>query len=182
MSDERDFLAEMRAICQEAIDSTEQPNPMVARDVVDKLRANDPELLTGWLLARAATTVCDYLTMMDHSQRAHSRQVGPGRAFADAAARFEAGEADALAMFEGRYVIDEKGTRRRVADMTGPDHLFVAGQYGESARTARFLESVHRAVAKKCGARRTSEVYTPEAYAAMFAEPTKPAGRKAAAA
>lgn len=177
----RDYLAEMHAVLTAAISDTETPNPVVAQDIVDKLRANDPDLLNGWLHLRAAAIVCEHLGRIDHSERRHTRAVAAGRAFAEAAARHEAGEADAMAGFEARYVINDDGARRRVADMTGPDHLFVAGKYGESARTQRFLESVHRAVAKKVGNRRTAEVFTAEQYAAMFDRAPKPAGKAAAA-
>ena len=177
----RDFVGEMRALCEKAISDTEQPNPVVAQEIVDRLLGGDPELLSGWLLAKAPTIVCDYLRQIDHTSRGRVRITAPGKAFADAAARFEAGQSDAMVVFEARYVVNEDGARRRVADMTGPDHVFVAREYAESARTQKFLESVHRAVAKKVGDRKTSEVYTPEQYVALFDRTPQPAGKAAAA-
>lgn len=163
----RDFLADMHAMCVSAVSETESPNPVVAAELVEKLRANDPELLTGWLNARAVAVLNDYLRHLDSVQRAKTRVRAPGRAFAEAARAFEAGEAP-MRIFEARYVISDVGARRRVGDMTGADHKFVADRYGDSARRDAFLESVHRAVAAVVGDRRTEEVYSAEQYAAMF--------------
>jgi len=54
MTEERDYAAEMRAV----IDSETSHGPYVSRqaaaDIVEKLRANDPHLLDGWLSQPAA--------------------------------------------------------------------------------------------------------------------------------
>jgi hypothetical protein len=80
MTEDRDYLAEMRVICEEAITGTESPNPIIAQDIVEKLLANDEDLLTGWLLTRASGIVCDYLGRIDHVRRSRNRVTGPGRA------------------------------------------------------------------------------------------------------
>lgn len=174
MTDDRNYIAEMRVLCVEAIADTEQPNEATAADVVAKLLANDPDLLTGWLLAKAQSVVSTYLRQIDASGRSHTRAVAAGAAFADAVTRYEAGDPGAFSAFEVRYVVSDEGARRRVADMRGSDHTFVAAAYAASAKRDKLFESVHRAVAKKVGARTTSEVFTEAEYVAMFGQAPKP--------
>lgn len=183
---DRDYVAEMNALCRAVLGESDSPLPIVAQDLVTRLGDNDQELLTGWLEARAADFLRDHLGHMMRSDRRVSRSQASRalerpRAFERAARAFEAGDASALgARFRAEYLIDDKGTRRRVADMTGPDHLFVATGYQTESKHSAFLARVHRAVAKKIGDRKTSEVYTEEQYAEMFGSPQR-AGTESAA-
>lgn len=177
---DRDFAAEMNALCRQMLNDSDRPLPVVAHDLVAAVRASDPDLLNGWLDQRATDFVRDHLGHMVRGDRALSRTQERPRAFAQAAAAFEAGDRAALgARFRAEHLIDEEGTRRKVADMTGADHLFVAGRYNDDSRHAAFLARVHRAVGKRVGARKTSEVYTEDQYAAMFS--TQRAGTASAA-
>ena len=77
-------------------------------------------------------------------------------------------------MFSEAHVIDEDGTRKRAADMTGPEHLFVAeATYKKSANRALMLAAFHQAVAKKVGKRRTGDVLTEEQYEALYLSITR---------
>lgn len=62
------------------------------------------------------------------------------------------------------YSIDEANTRRKVADMTGDDHRFVAAKYGSSGRYDLMLEAFHKAVAREIGKKRTADVFTEGQY------------------
>jgi hypothetical protein len=161
----------MRTYCEALAQSTDRPNPVIATEVVETLRRDDPDLLTGWLNARAGSVVTDYLDSIDRSTRARARYGAASRGFSELVTRHQDGDSTGLAAFEARYVVDTEGTRRRVADMTGADHLYVSHRYQVSSRRTAFLARVHQAVAEKVGYRRTEEVFSPEQYAAMFSGP-----------
>lgn len=143
-----------------------QPNALTAAEMVRALSDQDPALLNGWLQARAAAVLTNYLNGLDRGDRARARRGAAAHTFSVAALRFEAGDADALAPFDATYTIH--GSRKRLGAMTGRDHLAVAEGYGRRAKTQAFLEAVHRAVAKRVGNRTTEEVFTPQEYQAMF--------------
>lgn len=161
-----DYDRRMYELARVYTTGTTQPNALTAAEMVRALGDQDPELLNGWLQARAAVVLTSYLNALDRGDRARSRRGEAARSFSAAALRFEAGDAEALAPFDATYMIH--GSRKRLGEMTGRDHLTVAEGYGRRARTQAFLEAVHRAVARRVGNRTTEEVFTPEEYQAMF--------------
>lgn len=165
----RDYLADMNAAIEEAIPDGDYVAPLVAADLVDRLRVEDPDLLTGWLDVKASVFLADAVARRSNSRRQAARVAAPRKAFAEAARSFaDTGEAAVLRPFAAEYVVDEENTRRAVARMTAEDCRFVAGRYDETARQAKLEASFHRAVAKKIGARVVGEVFTEEQYVAMY--------------
>lgn len=171
MSAERDYIAEM----SKRVEAATQGSNWVAAIVAEKLHAQlletDQELLDGWLHAVAVDTLRLAIGTRSRVQRTAARQRSGSRAFREAAKEAEetGDTAPLLGLFSLDYVIDEANTRKRAADMTGPEHLFVAeNTYQRSANEALMLAAFHRAVAEKVGAKRTSEVFTEAAYEAMY--------------
>jgi len=174
----RDYIADMNTAIEDAIPDGDYTAPLVAADLVDRLRTEDPDLLTGWLDLRAAVFLADAVARRSNSRRQAARTAAPRRAFAEAARSFaDTGDAEGLRPFAAEYVVDEDNTRRTVARMTAADCLFVAGRYDETARQAKLEASFHRAVAKKVGAGVVGEVFTEEQYLTMYRSVT---GRSAA--
>jgi hypothetical protein len=166
---DRDYVAEMAAAIEAAMPDGDYVAPIVAAELVERLRAEDPELLSGWLHLRAAVFLADSIARRSNSLRSAARVMAPRRAFAEASKVFETGAAPlALEPFKTEYVVDGGNTRRRVADMTGEDHQFVAAAYADSKRTAALLEQFHLAVARKVGKRRTADVISEEQYLRMY--------------
>lgn len=165
----RDIDTEVRNLCRVLAQSTEAPNAMTAVEVVRTLREQDPELLAAWLDYRAEAIVTNYLNRLDVADRALSRRGAAARQFAEMTAGIsEGGEVpSALATFDARYQV-AGGRRRRLGDMTGPDHDYVADGHRTHQRRAAFLESVHRQVALRLGPKRTEEVFTEDEYRALF--------------
>lgn len=64
----RDYAAEMRVLIDSEGDSLD-PAPIVAERIVEKLRADDPELLAGWLDAGAVQFVLGVTEPTGVSQR-----------------------------------------------------------------------------------------------------------------
>lgn len=70
---ERDFAAEMRAVIDTATEGTPYVARVVAGEIVEKLRANDPDLLAGWLDAHAESLLWQAINDRDRSARAHAK-------------------------------------------------------------------------------------------------------------
>lgn len=166
----RDYIADMNAAIEDAIpEGVDYTAPLVAADLVEKLRATDPDLLIGWLELKAAVFLADAVARRSNSRRSAARSAAPRKAFAEAARSFaDSGDVAVLSPFAAEYVVDEENTRRTVARMTAEDCRFVAGRYDETARQAKLEASFHRAVAKKLGLRVVGDVFTEEQYLTMY--------------
>lgn len=139
---------------------------VIADKITAHLREHEPRAFREWLDEHAAIFVHERIRARLRSQRGTALHRGPGRRFAESV---EAGE---VGHFAVTYVVDLEATRRRVRDMTGPDHLFVAQQYDGSARRELMLAAFHRVVAKRVGRRRTGDVLSEEQYDALLASVT----------
>jgi hypothetical protein len=177
--DGRNYLAEMDEAIETALPPTDFVNAIVAREVVGKLRANDPELLAGWLDLRAEVILTDFLHHRMKNRRSLSPEARKRHVFGEAAAEFgETGDAERFRtvtheLFDQFLVVGSDNLRRCIGDMTGADHLFVAEGHAETRQAAELLESFHRAVAKKVGNKRTRDVFTESEYRAMYRSVTR---------
>lgn len=179
----RDYLADMANAVEAAIPDGDYVAPLVAADLVEQLRGQDPDLLRGWLDLKAAVFLADVIARRSNSKRQTARIAAPRKAFAEAATRFEVTrDPVVLSPFAFEYVIDDANTRRAVARMTALDCRFVAARYEETARSARMEASFHRAVAKKVGARTVGDAFTEEQYLLMYQSLTGGRAPEAAAA
>lgn len=175
MSD-RDYISEMNA----RIDVATQGSGWVAGIVAEKLHAElleaDPDLLDGWLRAVAVDTLRLTIGTRSRVQRIVARRRSASRAFQAATDGVEkSGDAaPLLGLFAVNYVVDDSNTRKQAADMTGPEHLFVAvNTYQRSANQALMLAAFHRAVAEKVGGKRTSEVFSAQEYEHLYLSITR---------
>lgn len=168
MTTPRDYAAEMNAALAQVAPAGDYVLGVLAGEFVDKLRVNDPELLAGWLDLHAAPVVADLLGRHLRAARQRQRNQASAGAFSNAAAAHAAGDAEALSPFEVRFVVDADETWRRVGDMTGPDHLFVAARYRQQEATAAMLAAFHAAVAKRVGKRTTAAVLSAEQYGRLY--------------
>lgn len=166
---DRDYIAEMAAAIEDATPESDYVAAKVASELVDRLRAEDPDLLSGYLHLKAAVILADVVARRSNSKRQSARVMAPRKAFAEAARSFGTDkEAAVLSPFAFEYVIDGENTRRTVANMTATDCRFVAEQYERTAREAKLEAAFHRAVGKKIGAQRVGDVFTEEQYLAMY--------------
>jgi hypothetical protein len=152
----RDYAAELRAV----IDSEYQDGdaaPIVAARIVDKLRATDPDLLSGWLDAHAMSLLCEEIGRLDRSQRSHARAVASRGAFSQAIR-----DGDVAGFLETRYVVDEAKTRLPLSKMTGEHLRYVASGYLATANAARLEAAFFRALAKKVGSGVVADHFTEE--------------------
>lgn len=164
----RDYAAEMRAIIDEATSHGPYAPPVVAQEIVDKLRVNDPDLLTGWLDAQAVNFVRDAINYRDRSNRTHARQTAGRSVFRENAEAFEAGDDEAMAGWLETVYKVEDGTKLALGEMFKPDLLYVADDYRRIAAENRMSEAFMRALAKKVGAKKVSEVFDEEKLAHLW--------------
>ncbi len=129
----------------------------------DSLRASHPEVLAAWLAEHELEMIRQAITGLDRRNRTLSRTRGAARQFGDAG-----DDPERLSVFDIRFVVDGENLRKRVADMTGADHRFVADSYDSSATQAAMLAQFHRAIAKKVGKRRTADVLDAGQYESLL--------------
>lgn len=164
----RDFIAEMRAIIDAETASGPYVSPLVAEHIVEKLRANDPDLLDGWLHVQAVSFVRHAINLRDCSKRTHARTATRRGVFAKAVEEHEAGNSEPLVVWLNVPFPMEDGSRKPLADLTSADLKFVAAAYehraNENAMTAAFM----RKLAAKVGKGTVGEKFTDEQLAAMW--------------
>ena len=141
----------------------------IVSETAEKIAAaadNDIPLVLADVRQRLVVKViADHLRLVQAARRAQGHRLARR-------ADFEEKVAESVALgdtspFTVDMCVDDKLTRRRVGDMTGADHLFVADGYAARSKTAALLARFHQAVAKKVGERRTSEVLSEEDYLRM---------------
>ena len=141
----RNYAAEMRTVIDEETSTGPYVSRVAAREIVEKLTANDPDLLTGWLMAQAEQLLWAAINTRDRSRRSSARTSNSRSAFGAAAKKHDAGDSTALTGWL------EDGTRRVLADLTKADLDFVAKGYERDAKATTFEATFMRALAKKVG-------------------------------
>jgi hypothetical protein len=142
--------------------------PDAAEALLAEALATRPRELKKWLMDDAYNAIAIKIREFGVNDRARTRRTS---VFAEALAEYETGDLDALACYterfwEARYIVTDGGALKSLGDMVGKDHAFVSRAYGDMARQDAILESVHAVLARKVGKRRTSDVFTPQEYAA----------------
>lgn len=167
---ERDYIAEMDALIDEATEGSDWIPAIVASKIA---ASADRALLDGWAHAMLTEMLTAVISRRERSTRSTARARASSRAFASAKNDAEAGDPSALGSFAVTFAVDEKNTRRRVADMRGADHLFVAADYEKDAKPLLLLAAFHQAVAKKVGRKRTADVFSEAQYDSLYRSITK---------
>jgi hypothetical protein len=168
-STSRDYAAEMRTVVDAEIGDGPFVSAVVASHIVDKLRATDPDLLRGWLDFQAVGILRDAISTRERSTRSHARTARGRSVFADAAERDAAGDDTAMVRFlDTRYVVDDKDTRVRLADLHKPELLFAADDYRRQANENLLEEAFLRALARKVGRGKVSDHFSDEQLATMW--------------
>lgn len=135
---------------------------LVAHDFVELMKLEHPAEYEEWVQTHAIHFCADELAAMLRRERHHTRV--RARAFRIGA---EAGDVSA---FSNVFEISPDHTRRRVGEMRGADHLYVAERYSVTGKRALLLAECHRQVATRIGDQRTDEVLTEKEYLDIFEE------------
>lgn len=143
------------------------PSQVVA-EACTWLEENDADALAAWLWDRRHAILNELLTRRLVAQRAVTLKRARARAFGSASSAFDEGDAEPMSHFQLVYVVDGENTRRRVGDMTGADHQFVADQYEVDGRYSLLLGEFHRQVAKRVKSKRTADVLDEATYERIY--------------
>lgn len=165
---DRDYCGDMRKVIDEATAEGPYSPPIVAGEIVEKLRANDPELLMGWLDEQADHFVWQAINDRDRSRRAVTVHRAKGKAFGAAAEAHKAGDSTTLRRFLDAPYTVEDGTRRPLADLNRDDLLFVANGYQARANENALKASFMTALAKKVGKGVVADHFTEDQLSSMF--------------
>jgi hypothetical protein len=176
----RNFVLEMRRIIDEET-ATGEPysSTAVARHIANKLRAEDPDLLTGWLDLQAHNVLRDAINRRDSSIRTHAKRTASRTAFGNAAKQYNEGDSEALGGFLAVVHATADGLRRKLSEMTAKDLMYVASTYNkradENAMQASFLE----ALAKRLHGNQTvADVYDEQRLSKMWLSISEGSTRK----
>lgn len=164
----RDYAAEMRALIDKEATGT-YASPLVARDIVEKLRANDPELLQGWLDDQAVNFVRHAINLRDSGTRTHNRVTASRSVFRKAAEAAEAGDDEELRThFLNEVYVIGNGMRAPLRDMAADDLVFAADSFAKRAKDNVMREAFLRALARKVRNRRVGDVFDEEKLASLW--------------
>jgi hypothetical protein len=155
----RNYAEEMRAIIDAETAHGAYVSAVVAQRIIEKLEATDPELLNGWLRAQATNFLRHAINLRDASQRSHARATSGRSVFRDAASAAEAGDAAPLSSWLTTVFVVENGSRMKLAEMRKPELIYAAETYERKAADLLLQEAFLRALAKKVGNKRVSDVY-----------------------
>jgi hypothetical protein len=163
----RDYTAEMRAVIDAETGHGPYVSRVIAREIAEKLAANDPDLLHGWLFEHAERLIWAAINERDRSKRASARVTASRSVFAAALEANEAGDAEPLGRFLGCPYVVEDGTRRVLAELSRADLNFVAQTYDDRARQNSFEAAFFRALAKKVRNGTVADHFTEEKIAEL---------------
>ena len=148
-SDPAEIAAAMRAVIDQHTSDGPYTPRIAAGEIVDKLRANDPDLLAAWLDSQAAHFVWDVINRRDHSRRAVTNHAAKSGVFQAAAAHHAAGDSTRLVSFLAAPYTIADGTRRTLGTLTHDDLLFVADRYDDRAKENGLRAAFMRALARR---------------------------------
>ncbi len=179
--EERDWMEEMRLIIKLKANG-EASAPIAAKEIVDALLKNDPELLQNWLLLGAPGFIRDAINAVSKSERGRNRSIAGRNPEVRAVFRNTVQEGDAsdlrnlgdnlsdevvTSFLHERYVV--AGNRRMsLGDMGREERLFVAHHYRQAAKEHALREAFIRAVDRRAGLKRTAEVFSEESLAKLW--------------
>lgn len=146
---DRDYAVEMRAVMDAETGSGPYVSRIVAAQIVEKLRATNPDLLHGWLGAQAETFLWQAINDRDRSLRSHVRATVGRSVFAKDAAAHEDGDSGALSRWLSTPFSVADGYRKRLGDMEKADLQFAAEAYRARAEQNAMTAALLAALAKK---------------------------------
>lgn len=159
----RDYRREMRELIEERESAGPYQSRTLAENLVNDLRGSDLDLLNGWLFYHAAKLLWLEINEIDRGRRTAARDSGP---FADAVGEAEAGKPEKLGKYlSTSYVIAADNTRDMLGNLKAPELNFVAKNYEAQSKSLAFEAVFFRALAKRVGADKVSDVFTDDQIA-----------------
>jgi hypothetical protein len=161
---ERDYVAELRELIDNELESSEVDIAIVAREIVEKLAVNDPDLLEGWMHIVAESSLRDWIRSLLASKRSRATHQRPRTAFAQAAKRLEAGESveDTVKPWLQTKFVGASGNQKNLGDMDHDDLGAARETYDKHARSNALRAALFAALEKKVKTGTVSDHYDNE--------------------
>lgn len=163
----RNYAHEMRAKIDELAQGTYIP-ALVAHQIVVKLRAEDPDLLDGWLGAQAEAFVRQSINERDRSRRSAARWATPRSVFREDAGEHERGDSTNLRGWLHVSFSLSNGTRMPLAEMTTTELSDVATTYAVRAEGNAMTAAFLRAIGQRIGAGKVEDYFDDSTLATMW--------------
>lgn len=144
----RDYAADMRALI-DSMATGEYAPPLLAAQIVNKLRSEDPGLLQGWLDEQAVQFLRHAINCRDAAVRTHNRRAQTRSVFSGAVAQYQAGNRHALQGFQEEHYQVASGVKKPFGQMTHEDLVYAAGAYGRRKEQNALQEAFLLAVAAR---------------------------------
>lgn len=159
---ERNYAAEMRTLIDQETSHGPYVSAIIAERIVEKLTANDPDLLYGWLIGQAPQLIRHAINLRDASGRTHARMTASRSVFGQAVKQAQGGNMEPIGKFlDTRYVVED-GSRVRLGDLREAQLLYVADGYKRRAEDALMQQAFLRALARKVGSDRVADHFDEE--------------------
>jgi hypothetical protein len=166
----RDYAGEMRRLIDQETVGTYVPG-IVATRIVDRLRAEDPDLLVGWLHRQAATFVREAINRRDSSLRTRARYHTPRSVFrADAVS----GDPERVRRWMDVRFTVEDGMHMPLRDMTKANLEFVAATYELRARGSWLQKTFLQRLAEQVGRDRVEDRFSDDDLTVLWEELNEP--------
>lgn len=146
----RNYAQEMRELIDKMATGEYAP-PLLAAQLVNRLRAEDPELLAGWLDDQAVQFLRHAINLRDAAIRTHNRRVQSRSVFSGAVAAYQGGDRYALVGFQEEHYSVASGAKKPFGQMTHEDLLYAAEAYKQRKDQNALQEAFLRAVAERVG-------------------------------
>ena len=144
----RDYAGEMRELI-DRIATGEYATPILAAQLVTRLRSEDPELLAGWLDEQAVQFLRHAINQRDASVRTYNRRTQRRSVFSGAVAAFQSGHPAALHGFREEHYPVANGHKKPFGQMTHDDLVYAASAYGKRKDQNALQEAFLLAVAAR---------------------------------
>lgn len=137
-----------------------------AKKLYDFMKKHQAEVLDEWLHDEALKFLTQTFSARLRSLRAVARREQHIEFFGELADGHVS--PDQLHHFQQFHEVSTEHLRKRVADMTGADHTYVAEYYGRREQKFGMLKAFHHTIADMVGGKKTSEVLTEDQYDALY--------------
>lgn len=137
----------------------------VAAEFVARMEMTNPDVFWDWMVDNAVRFCADAINFQIRRERQIVMRRAKSRAFAFAV---QSGDPTELRAFSLLYSVGPDHRRRTVGEMTGADHTWVADSYSASGKKSLMLAAFHKAVARRVGDKKTSDVMSETEYEKML--------------
>lgn len=167
----RNFAVEMGELIVKETDTSPYEPAAVAHRIVEKLQAEDPELLQGYLLSQAPSILREAINRRNASVRMMARAAASGARMKEIANAINDGEVFTLPEIKERWLNASfrlaDGAQHRLKTMRRDDLTFVASEYEDRVAQNAMEATFFRTLADKIGDGVVGDVFTEEQLVAL---------------